>query len=252
MTIGNIIFGTNIAGTGTTISSGNIGIGINNPSYKLDVAGGLRATGADVDLTGLGSGTGTALYLTGSNRVVKLSSSKRYKTDIRDYDRDMSDLGKLSPVRFKWNESTATPGKEDFGLIAEDVEKVFPELVTYTKGQVEGVDYAKLSVVLLKAVKEQANSIGRQKMTVSVKTSDCRLSATDEAVICDSGSPLTVTLPQATGSGRKLYVKNVNAGAVSVMPFTADTIDGQLVKHLNQWDCITVVDYASSKWAVLY
>lgn len=42
MSIGNMIFGNNIDGTGTTISSGNVGIGTNNPVAKLDVNGGVK------------------------------------------------------------------------------------------------------------------------------------------------------------------------------------------------------------------
>ncbi len=43
LNIGNLIFGTDVDGTETTISSGNIGIGNNDPYYKLDVMGNIRA-----------------------------------------------------------------------------------------------------------------------------------------------------------------------------------------------------------------
>ena len=50
----------------------------------------------------------------------------------------------------------------DLGLGAEDVEKVEPLLVTYnTQGQVEGVKYDRIAVVLLNAVKEQQTLIAK-------------------------------------------------------------------------------------------
>ncbi len=97
-------------------------------------------------------------------------SSKRYKHDIRIYEMDLNKIKKLKPVKFKWNKNTATPNKEDFGLIAEDVYKVFPELVALgPKGTVESVDYAKLSVILLKAVQEQQKEIEDLKAKINHK-----------------------------------------------------------------------------------
>ncbi|KKM87234.1 hypothetical protein LCGC14_1271010, partial [marine sediment metagenome] len=46
LNIGNLIFGTGIDGTGTTISTGNIGIGTISPAYDLDVNGDIRAIGS--------------------------------------------------------------------------------------------------------------------------------------------------------------------------------------------------------------
>ncbi len=55
----------------------------------------------------------------------------------------------------------------DLGLGAEDVEKIEPLLVTYNKdGQVEGVKYDRLGVVLLNAVKEQQTQIEQQQQQI--------------------------------------------------------------------------------------
>lgn len=90
-----------------------------------------------------------------SGYIYQSSSSRRFKRNIQPYEVDLAKLQSLRPVRFRWNEKSATPDVEDFGLIAEEVREVLPELVHMNAGgEPESVDYAKLSVILLKAVQE--------------------------------------------------------------------------------------------------
>ncbi len=126
-------------------------------------SGKLVGTGG-VQFTGIGSGTGTTLIVDGSGNVLKSTSSRRYKHDIKEYDSDISKLGKLTPVKFKWNPNTGSPNQEDFGLIAEDVYKIFPELVGLDKaGRPDSVKYDKLSVILLKGYQEKVKEIDALK-----------------------------------------------------------------------------------------
>lgn len=61
-------------------------------------------------------------------------------------------ISRLRPVSFNWKQG----GMADLGLIAEEVAKVEPLLVTHNdKDQIEGVKYDRVAVVLLNAVKEQ-------------------------------------------------------------------------------------------------
>ncbi len=119
----------------------------------------------------LGSGTGTALYLTTGNEIVKYSSSKKYKKDIIPLSVDQEKFMNLRPVRFKWNEKSSSENKADYGLIAEDVEKIDPELALYNdKGEIEGVDYQKINIMLLKVVQNQENKIsGLEKENENIK-----------------------------------------------------------------------------------
>lgn len=72
-------------------------------------------------------------------------------------------INRLKPITFDWK----LDGMHDLGLGAEDVEKVDPLLVTYNKdGQVEGVKYDRIGVVLINAMKEQQQQIERQKTTI--------------------------------------------------------------------------------------
>ncbi len=108
----------------------------------------------------LAAGTGTALYLTSGNEIVKYSSSKKYKKEITPLSLDIHKFMSLQPVSFKWNEKSASEGKKDYGFIAEDVEKVDPLLAVYNEdGSIEGVDYQKINIILLKMVQEQERKI---------------------------------------------------------------------------------------------
>ena len=65
-------------------------------------------------------------------------------------------MRRLRPVEFNWKES----GMPDFGLVAEEVAEVEPLLVTHNKaGEIQGVKYERLGVVLINAVKEQQKLI---------------------------------------------------------------------------------------------
>jgi hypothetical protein len=66
LNIGNLIFGTGIDGTGTTLSNGNIGIGTSSPTSKLTVAGDFRLTGAFRDSTNSAGTSGMILQSTGT------------------------------------------------------------------------------------------------------------------------------------------------------------------------------------------
>ena len=66
LNIGNLLFGTGVDGTGTTLSSGNIGIGTSSPSQKLTVAGNTRITGALYDNANSAGTNGMVLQTTGS------------------------------------------------------------------------------------------------------------------------------------------------------------------------------------------
>jgi len=101
-----------------------------------------------------------ALYLTTDGEIVKYSSSKKYKKDIKSLSPDVSKFMELNPVSFVWNEKSATENKSDYGLIAEEVEKIDPVLAVYNKdNSIEGVDYHKVNIMLLKVVQDQQKKI---------------------------------------------------------------------------------------------
>jgi len=109
----------------------NVGIGTTSPVQKLHVAGPMLAT--------------TYLH----------ESDERLKDNIEILD-GIGDIAKLRGVRFKWKKS----GKKSFGLIAQDVEKVYPEAVsTDPKSGIKMVAYDQLVAPLIEANKALLNRV---------------------------------------------------------------------------------------------
>lgn len=86
-------------------------------------------------------------------------SSKRFKQDIEDLDDARAIVRRLRGVRYRHRPATADgreePGPLTVGVIAEEVAEVLPEIVAFRDGEPIGVDYGRLSSVLLEVVKEQ-------------------------------------------------------------------------------------------------
>jgi hypothetical protein len=86
------------------------------------------------------------------------SSSRRYKEDIRDMGAASVDLLRLRPVTFRYKKPYADGSKPiQYGLIAEEVADVYPDLVVRNKdGQIETVQYYKLDAMLLNEIQKLA------------------------------------------------------------------------------------------------
>jgi hypothetical protein len=110
--------------------------------------------------------------------IAECSSSIRYKTNVLTFTSGLSLINRLRPVTFDWKSS----GKNDLGLIAEEVAEVEPLLATYKNGRVEGVKYDRVGVVLLNAVKEQQAQIESLKQQIELlKTLVCAQNPRAEA-----------------------------------------------------------------------
>ena len=102
----------------------------------------------------------TALHIDGNGIISKASSSIRYKDNVTDIDFDTGRIFDVRPVSFQWKAS----GAKSFGLIAEEVDKVFPELVYRNKdGSPESVSYDLIGVLLVPELKKQQAEIGELK-----------------------------------------------------------------------------------------
>src|SRR5262249_8870530 len=100
---------------------------------------------------------------------VGLISSARFKRDIRDMGAASDSLTKLRPVTFRYKDDPQ--GIKQYGLVAEEVERVYPELVTYgADGKVLTVRYYVLTSMLLNELQKQARKNQRQAKQIQQLT----------------------------------------------------------------------------------
>jgi Chaperone of endosialidase len=134
-------FSTNGAAAQLVIKhNGNVGIGTSAPTEKLHVAGNICYTGS-----------------------IAACSDARYKTNIVSLDNPMEKILLLNGVTYNWN-IAAFPGmnfsdKKQIGFIAQDVEKLFPELVFTDANGYKSIDYTRLTPLLVETVKDQQKEI---------------------------------------------------------------------------------------------
>jgi trimeric autotransporter adhesin len=148
-----------IAGINGAINDTKVGIGTTAPLDRLHVDGIIR-------VETLGAAGTTSLCRNTSEQISTCSSSLRYKTDIAPFSSGLNLVNRLRPISFTWKEG----GMRDLGLGAEDVAAIEPLLATYNeKGEVEGVKYDRLAVVLLNAIKEQQSQIDEQSKQLAAQ-----------------------------------------------------------------------------------
>jgi len=173
--LGNVTGSNNIgigSGAGGAITTGSNNICIGNPgaltptnSIRIGVQGTQTATFI-AGISGITSAGGVAVFVNPSGQLGTITSSQRFKQDIANMD-DASDvLHSLRPVRFCYKADIDPKGTPQFGLIAEEVDKVAPELVARDdKGEVYTVRYEAVNAMMLNEfLKEHRRVDGQAKM----------------------------------------------------------------------------------------
>jgi hypothetical protein len=136
-----------ISAPGTNTDSGVIRIGTVGTQKSAFIAG---VTNSKI--------TGSAVYVNAAGRLGVLASSERYKTGIAAMGSRTQRLQQLRPVTFHLKTEPTAPVQ--YGLIAEEVERVYPELVTRdAAGVIQGVRYDELAPMLLNEVQLQQRKL---------------------------------------------------------------------------------------------
>ena len=153
----NIGLGAN-AGYNVTTGYHNIEIGnVGNPADNGTIRIGTALTHVTTYIAGINNAhvTGGAVYISSTGQLGVLASSERYKTAVAPMGKGTEKLQELRPVTFHLK--TDPKGAIQYGLIAEEVAKVYPELVIRdVAGQIEGLRYEELAPMLLNEVQKHA------------------------------------------------------------------------------------------------
>lgn len=114
-----------------------------------------------VDAGGFTNPATTTLNMNGYKIInvsaVQMTSDFRLKKDIQPMSSMLKRLEQIEPVTFHWNDFAKKKGYDNdkhLGLIAQDVEKIFPEAIITNEQGIKGIDYGSLSAVMLQAIRE--------------------------------------------------------------------------------------------------
>lgn len=128
-------------------SAGNVGIGVTNPSVKFQVAG-------DATISGKFNSNG-----------IQESSDARFKKDVAPLENALSNVMKIEGVSYTWKQDEFPDrnfgSKTEIGVIAQELEKVYPELVATDSEGYKSVQYSHLVPILIEAIKEQQSLISQ-------------------------------------------------------------------------------------------
>ena len=183
----NTLIGTGAAknvssGSSNIVIGSTAGANLTTGSFDIDI--GNAGVAAEANTTRIGSASQSRTFISGINGVTTsgsavavvvdsngqlgtVSSSRRYKFDIADMGGRSDGLMRLRPVTFRYL-AHGDNAPLQYGLIAEEVADVYPELVTRNKdGDAESVMYQFLAPMLLNELQKQQSRIETQQNTIS-------------------------------------------------------------------------------------
>lgn len=200
-------------------AAGNVGIGTANPQARLDVQGSVKILGAntlefgsevagkqaDAGTIGYGNITTDALNIVGAgtsttdrkvaifseggmtvtgnltlNGVVSSSSDARLKTDLRPLQGALAGVQALQGHRYRFRPGKGPQG-EQLGFVAQELEQVYPELVSTGADGLKAVNYAQLTPVLVEALKEQQRQLEQLRAELTAAQAQLRQQQTQAA-----------------------------------------------------------------------
>lgn len=94
-------------------------------------------------------------------------SDLRLKNVLNDFTGALTELNKITPVYYEFKDQKTHPSGIQIGVIAQEIEEFFPELVAKNGKGYLSVDYSRLSVVAIQAIKEQQQIIETQNEKIS-------------------------------------------------------------------------------------
>jgi Chaperone of endosialidase len=158
---GNIALGA-FSGTAITTADQVICIG-------AGVAGANENNGCFIgEIFGVTSSNGTPVFINSNQKLGTSTSSKRFKEDIKPMDNASETLFSLKPVTFRYKQSIDPDHKGQFGLVAEDVEKINADLVVCDReGKPYSVRYDQVNAMLLNEFLKEHHKVEKLEATVA-------------------------------------------------------------------------------------
>jgi hypothetical protein len=171
--VGKGALGASTTGNNNTALGFGAGSGVTAASNVICI--GANVAGNDVDnscyignIFGDTSSGGTAVFVNTNGRLGTTTSSRRFKDSIKPMDQASEALFALKPVAFRYKKEIDPAGTSQFGLVAEDVEAVNPDLVVRDKdGKAYSVRYEQVNAMLLNEFLKAHRKIQEQEATMT-------------------------------------------------------------------------------------
>jgi hypothetical protein len=170
--------GANTTGSFNIALGNNAGSGVNTADDVICIG----AAGADVshscyigNIFNQPSPSGLAVFVNSDGKLGTIMSSGRFKEDIKPMDKTSEDILALQPVTFRYKKDVDPTGTAQFGLVAEDVAKVNPDLVVRDKeGKPYSVRYDQVNAMLLNEFLKERKKVEDQQETIAQLKSDAK------------------------------------------------------------------------------
>jgi len=205
----NVGIGVN-AGRALTTGSGNVCIGVN----VYGVAGESNTTRIRNVYPSITSGR--AVYVNSSNKIGTLASSRRFKEEVKPMEKASESILALTPVTFRYKKEIEANGTKQFGLIAEEVEKVNPELVTCDEeGKPESVRYEAVNAMLLNEFLKEHRKVEEQQVRITELNSKV---AKQDAIIAQQQKGMKVLTAELKDQGALIQKVSAELATGRVRP----------------------------------
>jgi Chaperone of endosialidase len=157
-------------GAGVNIVNGSNNIDIGSPALEesntIRIGSGTAATFI-AGISGVAAGTDAVFVDSNGQLGVGVPSSARFKTEIKSMDKVSEAILALKPVTFRYKKDIDPKGMLRFGLVAEEVEKVDPDLVGRdAKGHVNTVRYEAVNAMLLNEFLKEHRMVQKQQKEI--------------------------------------------------------------------------------------
>ncbi len=165
--------GGNLTTGGNNIDVGSAGVAAESQTIRIGTPG-AQTRSFIAGISGIAV-SGSAVMVNSAGQLGTTPSSKRFKDEIKPMDKTSEAILALKPVTFRYREELDPNGTPRFGLIAEEVEKVDPDLVALDEqGKAYTVRYEAVNAMLLNEFLKEHSQVQRLKATVAQQQKEFR------------------------------------------------------------------------------
>jgi Chaperone of endosialidase len=171
--VGLLALGANTTGNNNTVLGSNSGSNITSADNVICI--GSNVAGDNVSNTcyignifGVTSVNGIGVLVNSDGKLGTTTSSRRFKEEIKPMEQASEVLFALKPVSFRYKKEIDPAGTSQLGLVAEDVEKVNPDLVVHDKeDKPYSVRYDQVNAMLLNEFLKEHRKVEKLEATVA-------------------------------------------------------------------------------------